>query len=88
MLDYYHVEHPIVFELAKDQSAFQNVIHNLTGDSTVFNQSSAAVMDADERDKQIANLELRIAKLEENDLFNKNLIDHQKSIIEQLISRK
>jgi hypothetical protein len=87
LIKYYQIEPILIFELAKDQAAFSNVIHNLSGDSTVFNQSPTAI-NLDEKDKRIAELTAQVHQLIENDKFNKNLVEHQQVMIEKLLKDK
>ena len=71
LLEYYHVPHTVIFELAKDQSAFQNVIQTITGESTVVNQNQSPPGSENEG-KQT---DLLIQQLQGNDRFQKNLIE-------------
>ena len=73
MLQYYKIEYPIIFELAKDHGAFQNVIQSINGDSTIVNQNVSSIQ-MSEMQKRIDIVEREIEQYKENDRFQKEMI--------------
>ena len=59
MPQYYKIEYPIIFELAKDHGAFQNVIQSINGDSTIVNQNVSSIQ-MSEMQKRIDIVERKI----------------------------
>ena len=72
MIKFYQVKPEIILDLAVDQTAFQNVIHEVKRDN-IFNQSTTSEKETLER--LISSLETRIQQLEANDVFHKNMIN-------------
>lgn len=74
MLAYYFIPHQVIFDLAADQSKFQNIIHNAKRDAVVVNQGAVPSSEQTVQEKLVNSLEKQIEQLQQNDLFQKELI--------------
>lgn len=82
LLKYYSIPHQVIFDLAADQSKFQNVIHKAKSETVQINQGAAAASSeqttqdklVSSLEKQIEQLQSQVQHLERNDFFQKELI--------------